>query len=67
MATIGYILLSNDSDSNNLHACDVGTTDHRFIEKASFQLIRPLKRPKFLEALKVLQRGNTFLISMATS
>lgn len=66
MANIGYILLSNDPDSNYLQACDGDTTDHWFLEKASFQLVRPLKRPKFLEALEVLQRGDTFSISMAS-
>lgn len=66
MANIGYILLSHDPDSNYFQACDGDTTDHWFLEKASFRLIRPLKRRKFLEALEVLQKGDTFSISMAS-
>jgi DNA invertase Pin-like site-specific DNA recombinase len=63
MATIGYILLSSNLGSNYHQACDIGKADYRFLEKASYQSLRILKRPKFLEALKVLHKGDTFAVS----
>lgn len=63
MAIIGYILLRGDHDSNYLQAFDIGETDHRFLEKASCESIKILKRPKFIEALDVLRKGDTFVVS----
>jgi DNA invertase Pin-like site-specific DNA recombinase len=62
MATYGYVLLSNNLDSNFLQLRDIGKPDRWFLEKASSRSISILKRPKFLEVRKALGRGDTFIV-----
>lgn len=63
MATYAYSLIGKNPDNNYCQVCDIGEPDQAFVEKGSYGSVPVLKRPKFLEALKVLRKGDTFTIS----